>query len=108
MTAVVMLMQRNAAKARKYYTRKEDGQNYKDLSYPLLQLVIVGPDGSIAVKKEGRKRCVWAELKLPGGGLWKIYALSAEGRGVPFTLRVYVKDGTCTLTEIQGADIQEL
>merc|ERR1711920_396391 len=103
-----MLMQRNAARARKFYKRKEDGLNYKDLSYPLLQLVIVGPDGTVAMKKEGRKRCIWGELKLPGGGLWRIYALSAEGLGIPFTLRAYVKDGTCSLTEVSGASITEL
>jgi len=45
---------------------------------------------------------------LPGGGLWKVYALSLDGRGELFSLRVYVRDGTATLTEISGASVREL
>eukprot|EP00747_Dinoflagellata_sp_TGD_P183591 gnl/TRDRNA2_/TRDRNA2_38556_c0_seq1.p1 gnl/TRDRNA2_/TRDRNA2_38556_c0~~gnl/TRDRNA2_/TRDRNA2_38556_c0_seq1.p1 ORF type:complete len:878 (+),score=231.21 gnl/TRDRNA2_/TRDRNA2_38556_c0_seq1:65-2635(+) len=108
MTVVVMLMQPNACMERKFYRRKQDGLNYKDTSYPALQLVIVGPDGKVAMKKMGKKRCVWGELKLPGGGEWRIYALSVDGTGGAFSLRAYVKDGTATVVEKTGASIDEV
>eukprot|EP00928_Gymnodinium_smaydae_P014968 TRINITY_DN15493_c0_g4_i1.p1 TRINITY_DN15493_c0_g4~~TRINITY_DN15493_c0_g4_i1.p1 ORF type:complete len:1138 (-),score=273.81 TRINITY_DN15493_c0_g4_i1:160-3573(-) len=108
MTVVVMLMQPNALMKRKYYTRREDGLRYKDTTYPRLQLCVVGPDGSIAVKREQSKRCVWAELTLPGGGLWRIYALSVDGTGSSFSMRVYCKDGTVSLRETPGGTFAEL
>merc|ERR1711972_66299 len=108
MTAVVLLLQPNACMERKWYKRKEDGMNYKDTSYACLQLVVVAPDGSIAIKKEARKRCVWGELKLPGGGNWRIYALSVDGKGSAFTVRAFVKDGTATLTELNDASLSDL
>lgn len=96
MTAVVLLLQPKVQMERKWFKRHEDGMNYKDLSYPALQLVVIGPDGGVAIKKEGKKRCVWGELKLPGGGKWRVYALSTDGKGDMFTARVYLKDGTAT------------
>jgi len=108
MTVVAMVLQPNVQMQRKFYRRKEDGQNYKDLSYGCIQLVVVGPDGKVAAKKTGKKRCVWAELKLPGGGEWRIYALSVDGTGGAYTMRVYVRDGTATLTEKAGASIDEV
>merc|ERR1712194_296719 len=94
MTAVVLLMQPNSSMERKWYKRKEDGMNYKDTSYAALQLCIIAPDGSVSMKKEACKRCVWGELKLPGGGRWRIYALSVDGTGSAFTVRAFIKDGT--------------
>jgi hypothetical protein len=108
MTAVVMLVQPNSAMQRKFHKRKQDGLNYKDTKYPRMQLCVVGPDNKIAIKKGGSKRCVWGELQLPGGGLWRIYALSVDGAGSNFSLRVYLKDGTAILREVDGASISEL
>merc|ERR1712107_472702 len=88
--------------------RKADKLNYKDTSYPRLQLYVVGPDGKVALKKEGKKRCIWGELKLPGGGLWRVYALSVDGLGNNFSVRAYVKDGTATLKEVHGACVTEI
>mmetsp|Transcript_24955 Transcript_24955/g.70270 ORF Transcript_24955/g.70270 Transcript_24955/m.70270 type:complete len:808 (+) Transcript_24955:83-2506(+) len=108
MTAVVMLMQPNSKMARKYIKRKQDGKNYKDISYSRIQLVVIGPDGKVALKVENRKRCVSSELKLTGGGQWKIYALSLDGRGSDFSVRVYVKDGSAQLTEVSGSTLSEI
>jgi len=108
MTAVVMLLQPNAAEDRRWIRRKEDGLNYKDLSYPCLQMIIVSPDGGLALKREGKKRNVWGELLLPGGGRWRIYALSTDGQGDRFIVRAYVKDGTATLRDVPGATMDDL
>merc|ERR1711957_128687 len=108
MTAVVMLLQPNSSMQRKWYKRKEDGMNYKDTSYPGLKLIILGPDGIPVIKKVANRRCVWGELKLPGGGKWRIYALSADGKGSSFTVRAFIKDGTATMTEIPDATIDDL
>jgi len=108
MDVVVMLMQPNSRMARRFYKRKDDGLNYKDVSYGDMQLIVVGPDGKVAMRHRGKRRCLWGELHLPGGGLWKVYALSLDGRGELFSLRVYVRDGTATLTEISGASVREL
>eukprot|EP00929_Paragymnodinium_shiwhaense_P057920 TRINITY_DN2900_c1_g1_i1.p1 TRINITY_DN2900_c1_g1~~TRINITY_DN2900_c1_g1_i1.p1 ORF type:complete len:1079 (-),score=306.06 TRINITY_DN2900_c1_g1_i1:91-3216(-) len=107
MTVVVMLMQPNVYRERKFYKRREDGQNYKDTRYAHVQLIVIHPDGSVACKKEGQERCVWTELILPGGGLWKIYALSRDGSGNRFSLRVYVKDGSVSLKEVPGSTFAE-
>mmetsp|Transcript_51597 Transcript_51597/g.156402 ORF Transcript_51597/g.156402 Transcript_51597/m.156402 type:complete len:227 (+) Transcript_51597:2-682(+) len=108
LTAVVMLMQPNAALQRRFYKRKQDGLNYKDMSYPSVQVCVVGPDGKVGLKKEGRKRCVSGELTLAGGGLWRIYALSLDGKGGDFCMRVYIKDGTATLKKVPGATLSEV
>jgi len=107
-SVVVMLMQPNVKFQRKYYKRKKDGLNYKDVTYPSMQLVIVGPDGKVALKRSGKKRCISGELFLPGGGLWKIYALSLDGRGADFTVRTYLKDGTAKLVQVESASISEI
>lgn len=102
MTIVVILAQPRAELERKFYRRKDCGLNYKDTSYSDIQLVIVGPDGSVTTKKEGKKRCLWAELQLPRKGTWRIYALSADGTGARFSLRMYTKDGDCALKEVNA------
>lgn len=108
MTVVVVLIQQNACEKRKFFKRKQDGMNYKDTSYPLIKLTVVGPDGKVAAKRERKKRVISRELKLPGGGLWKIYAQSAGGMGSQFAIRCFVKDGTASLTEVPGSDAQEI
>jgi len=108
MTVVVMLMQANVMRKRKYFQRKADGMNYKDLTYGRITLIVVHPDGSVACRKDSNERCLWTELQLPGGGQWRIYALSAEGKATEFTLRAYVKDGSCSLRSIPGASMDEL
>eukprot|EP00928_Gymnodinium_smaydae_P007244 TRINITY_DN12610_c0_g1_i1.p1 TRINITY_DN12610_c0_g1~~TRINITY_DN12610_c0_g1_i1.p1 ORF type:complete len:1317 (-),score=230.73 TRINITY_DN12610_c0_g1_i1:132-4082(-) len=108
MTAVILLMQPGSTFERRFKRRREDGLNYKDLSYGPLQLIIVGPDGALALTRQGRKRCVWGEVSLPGGGLWRIYALSPDGKERPCTVRIYLKDGTADITEVTGAKFSEL
>jgi len=108
MTVVVILLQPDSTRERKFYKRKEDGLNYKDTSYSNIQLCVVNPEGKVHVKKRARRREVWAELKIPGGEGWKVYAYSVDGTGSRFALRAYVKDGTATLKEVPGADISEL
>jgi hypothetical protein len=107
MTCVILLTQPTAQILRRYKER-DDGENYKDLSYGQLQLAVVGPDGSVACKRIGRKRCVWAELSLPGGGLWRIYALSLDGKECPCTIRCYVKDGTVEVKQKLGTMFAEM
>jgi len=107
MTAVVMMLQ-PFAQLKRRWTKRPDGTTYKDLSYPRLQLCIIGPDGSVALKKESPLRCVWGELKLPGGGRWRIYALSTDGHGDIFKVRVYVKDGTASISEVEGAKMEDM
>ncbi|CAE8707369.1 unnamed protein product [Polarella glacialis] len=107
-TAVVMLMQRNTHMQRRWHKRKEDGLNYKDTEYSTIQLTIIDPKGRNAFTAEGSKRCIWGELSLTGRGIWRIYALASDGKRIPFTLRVYLKDGTASLREVHSADIQEL
>lgn len=107
MIAVVMLLQPTSNMLRKWVTR-EDGLNYKDLSYGMLELVIVAPDGSIAIKRHGRKRSVWGEVSMPRGGTWRVYAMSLDGRACPCTVRIYMKDGTMTCNEVPGTFFSEL
>uniref|UniRef100_A0A7S0ANK7 Calpain catalytic domain-containing protein n=1 Tax=Pyrodinium bahamense TaxID=73915 RepID=A0A7S0ANK7_9DINO len=108
MSVVVILMQPDATRLRKFYQRKEDGMNYKDTSYSNIQLCIVNPEGKVHLIKRARKREVWGEMKIPGGAGWRIYAYSVDGTGNRFVLRTYVKDGTATLTEVPGADLSEV
>lgn len=107
MTVVVMLMQPNALMRRKF-GKHPSGLNYKETDYPAIQLVVIGPDGGIAVKKEEKSRCVWSELELPGGGLWKIYAVCTDGKGAQYLLRVYMKGGACTVTDVPDIKLEEL
>lgn len=104
---VISLMQPNAKMQRKWKPHPS-GKNYKDTSYPGLQLIVMGPDGNVALKRNGRKRCLSGEVRLPGGGLWKIYAISTAGTGAHFSLRAYVKDGTASLIEIENARLSEI
>mmetsp|Transcript_31559 Transcript_31559/g.100621 ORF Transcript_31559/g.100621 Transcript_31559/m.100621 type:complete len:354 (+) Transcript_31559:2229-3290(+) len=108
MTAVVMLMQPDATRERKWYVRKQDGMRYKDTRYSTIKLCIVNDEGKVQTKKQGRSRCVWSEMQLDGGKVWKIYAYSVDGLGSKFSLRVYAKGGTATLKEVPGTDIAEL
>jgi len=48
------------------------------------------------------------DWSLPGGGLWHIYALSADGQGGEFSVRCYVKDGIVSLKDVPGASLSEL
>jgi len=110
MTAVVMLMQANALMKRRFKKWKDTSLNYKDVTYPGIQLYIIGPDGKIALKKQGKRRCIYVETKMPGNGRWRIYALPMDGQEDvdAFTLRVYVKDGTARLREIKKANYTEI
>merc|ERR1711937_410335 len=45
MTAVIIAMQPNSCMKREWYTRKEDGLDYKDTSYPMFALCAVNPAG---------------------------------------------------------------
>lgn len=107
-TAVVMLMQGNVMRQRKYSRRKQDGLNYKVTKFPRLQLVVIGPDGKVALQKTGCKQSLSGDLVLPGGGLWKIYCISLDGTGARFALRTYLKDGIGTLKEVPGATLDEV
>jgi len=107
MSVVVMVLQPNVMMRRKW-TKRPDGTTYKDLHYTHVALIVIGPDGEVAVKKEGQQRCLWTELKLPGGGLWKLYAVSTDGSGGDFTLRVFMKDGLCTVEEKYDAKFSEV
>jgi hypothetical protein len=107
-TAVIMLMQRNVMFERKFEYIEEVQQNYKVTQYPEMELIIVRPDGEVAVRKKNRKRCVWGEVTMPGGGDWRVYALCKSGKGAPCAIRVYVKDGTFTFKEKPGAKFKEV
>jgi len=103
MRVVIVLMQPLAHRARRY--SQVNGQNYKDTSYPNIQLLLVAPDGSLAIKREGKRRTLWGEVQVPGGKDWRIYALSSEGDGDFYSLRCFLKDGTATLEEVPDVDI---
>jgi len=107
-TAVVLLAQDNALRERKFQKRKQDGLNYKVTKFPKLQLLVVGPDGKVALQKTGCKQTLSGELKLPGGGLWKIYCIAMDGIAGRYVLRAYFKDGTATLKEVAGATLDEV
>jgi hypothetical protein len=106
-TACIMLMQQNICMQRKFKPH-ESGLTYKDLNYPGIELIIVHPDGSVAVRKQGRKRCVWGEVEMPGGGQWKVYALCSNGKGAPCSCRTYLKGGTMTFQEVKGCKFSEV
>mmetsp|Transcript_74017 Transcript_74017/g.228751 ORF Transcript_74017/g.228751 Transcript_74017/m.228751 type:complete len:257 (-) Transcript_74017:172-942(-) len=108
MTVVVLLLQPDCTRERKFYKRKEDGLDYKDTSYPCIQLCVVNPDGKVHAKKRAKRREVWVEMKIPGGEGWRIYAYAVDGTGSRFVLRAYVKDGTITMTEVSGVQISEM
>lgn len=109
MMAVVMLMQPLAHTKRTFHKRRKDGLNYKDLTYPAIMLCVVGPDGKVALKVQGKKCEVGGEICLHGGkGVWKVYAASLDGTGEQFTVRAHVKDGTATLTEAPDAHLSEI
>lgn len=107
-TAMVILTQGNALRERKFCRRKQDGLNYKVTKFPRLQLIVVGPDGKIALQRTGAKQSLSGELKLPGGGQWKIYCIALDGIGGRFALRTYLKSGTGTLTDVPGATLDEV
>lgn len=107
-SAVVILMQDNILRQRKFSRRKQDGLNYKVTKFPKLQVVVVGPNGKVALQKQGCKQTLSGELTLPGGGLWKIYCIALDGIGGRFSLRTYIKDGTATLKQVPGATLDEV
>jgi len=106
--AVIMLMQPNICMSRRFKKRDEDGMNYKDLQYDEMELIVIKPDGTVAARKQSRKRCLWAEITMPGGGLWKVYALCNSGKGAPAIVRTYLKGGTLTFTEKTGCKFSEV
>merc|ERR1719223_635583 len=101
-------MQPTSMFARKFYKRKEDGLNYKDLSYADITLAVVGADDKVKFHKSCSDRMVWGEIAPSGGGDIKIYASSAMGRGQKFSVRVYAQGGDYTLTEVKGTKFSEL
>jgi len=108
-TAVIMLMQRNAIMQRKFSAKPEtDDMNYKDTNYPEVQLFVINPEGKVAFKKQSTNRCVWSEVEMPGGGLWKVYALCNDGKGSPAIVRTYLKGGTLSFKEVKGTKFAEV
>jgi len=105
---VVLLIQPDSSRLRKFYRRKQDGLNYKDTSYPIVKLVVVNPEGKVQLTKVGNRHTLWGELKISRGVPWKIYAYAMDGLGRAFSLRVYVKGGNATMEEISGVNISEL
>lgn len=106
-TAVVILMQPNSRMKRKFFKRKADGLNFKDVAYARMQLTIVGADGKLLDKKEGTRRELSGEVTLAAGPV-RLYCMSTDGLGTEFSLRVYVKDGEVTLKEVEGESIDDL
>jgi len=104
---VVMLTQPNSKMERRFYQR-QNGLNYKDISYPSIQLVILAPDGSLVLKREGQKRCVSSEVNLEGGVAYSVFALSLDGKGQQFSLRVYVKEAGVSLKAVEGANVSDI
>jgi len=110
MTAVVALIQPLAHRKRVYSEHRPDGKNYKDVAYPKVMLVVVGPDGKVLLKKEGKMREVSGEITLYGGsGKWQVYAICQDGPGgTGFTVRAFLKGGTATLEEVSGAKLSDV
>jgi len=107
--AFVVLLQPNVMFARKWYTRHEDGLHYKDTRYPGMQLIVQDVNGKRVLKKVGRSRCHWGEVTLPEDGEpLSIYALSIDGAGTRFTLRVYVTGGAAALKDVEGASVRDI
>lgn len=106
---VVMLMQPNVMFQRKFYKRKEDGKNYKDSTYPGMMLVVNDADGKTIMKKDGCERCLWANVTLPADGRpWSVFALSSDGLGAKYSVRIYTQSGDIAFQEIPGANIAEI
>merc|ERR1712070_1144003 len=94
---------------RKFYKRKEDGLNYKDTTYPGMMLVVNSADGTTVVKKSACERCLWANVTLPGDGkAFNVFALSSDGLGAKFSVRIYSQSGDIAFTEIPGANTAEI
>jgi len=104
--AVIMLMQPNVMFQRKFYKRKEDGKNYKNTEYHSIMLVVVGSDGKVLFRSSSPERCLWTQVTLPPDGV-KIYALSKDGTGDKFTVRVYAQTAV-TLKEATDTTVKEL
>jgi len=107
-TAVIMVLQTNIILQRKFKARQEDGMNYKDCQYGEMELIIVDPSGKVAIRKQGRKRCLWGEISMPGGGNWKVYALCNDGKGAQAIVRTYLKGGSLTFKEVKGTKFAEV
>jgi len=105
---VVMLVQPNVLMQRKFYKRKQDGLNYKEIHYPSIALIVVGPDGELVFKKRANKRMLSKAIPMKAGVEYKIYTLAADGLGEDFMLRVYVKSGALTLHEAESAAFSEI
>jgi len=108
MIVVVVLSQPNRLMQRRYYRRREDRVNCKDVSYPCLQLCVANPQGVVVAKRSGRRRCLWVELQLPGKGCWRIYAVAFDGLAKSFSIRAYAKRGSVGLVQVPGASLAEV
>jgi len=108
MTAVIVLSQPNVKLQRKFYKRQKDGKNYKDITYQNIEVVVIGPDGKVALRRSGKKRSVSGDLVIKEPGSYKIYATSLGGNGSQFSLRAIVKGGSSTLSEVPNAHISEV
>lgn len=105
--AVIILTQSNALLQRKFYNRKEDGLNYKDTSYSRMRIEAFGSDGKKLFSKGAPDRAVWKEVTLPSGTC-SVFVTSPGGKGGPFSVRVYFKNGTVKLSSVEGAQITDL
>lgn len=108
MSAVIMLMQPNSKMQRKFFKRKSDGLNYKDIKYPRMQLTVVGPDGKVRLKKEGCRRELSGEIQVDSREQLKIYCLAVDGTGSAFVMRTYIKGGTAEVREVENASVSEI
>eukprot|EP00933_Yihiella_yeosuensis_P050091 TRINITY_DN47853_c0_g1_i1.p1 TRINITY_DN47853_c0_g1~~TRINITY_DN47853_c0_g1_i1.p1 ORF type:complete len:833 (-),score=192.82 TRINITY_DN47853_c0_g1_i1:41-2539(-) len=108
MKAVFMLQQPDAHILRRYVKHQKSGLNYKDNSYGKIMLCVVDQTGKIVSKKAGKKRSVNAEINLPAGGVYKVYAFSIDGCGSNYSVRCFVRGGTAQLTEAKGAALSDL
>jgi len=105
--AVIMLTQSNVLLQRKFYKRKEDGLNYKDSSYNPMRVQVFDAEGKKLFGKTGYDRAVWNEVALPPGAC-SVFVTSPGGKGGTFSVRVYFKNGTVKLTNVEGAQIEDL
>lgn len=106
MHVVVMLTQPNAHRKRVFY--KKQGKNYKDTSYPQIQLIVVNQDGAPILNEKSKGRCLSGELTLTTDCTWKVYAVCMEGSGPTFSVRCYTKGGKGSLKELPDASTQDV
>jgi hypothetical protein len=106
---VVLLTQQNKMLQRNFFFMNDVQLNYKDTRYHEVSLYIVdedSEDGTVVLKKNGAKRCMWGEIHLIPGHRYKVYAMSMGG--IKFSLRAYVKDGSLSIKENKDATLQDI